>query len=121
MDLRAKDIKASFIMGNKEQRSKEEPDSNVDLKESFQKKPFSELIIIRQNNRYYLYWRTINTLCCLTSSYFYAYMAAFKEAAEDVHLTNLNLSFETIFLISMVLQFLVEYKEIGQPHPVRDL
>ena len=34
--------------------------------------------IINQDSKMYGLWRGFNILCCLLSSYYYAYMAAFK-------------------------------------------
>ena len=37
-----------------------------------------DIFIISKDNKIYLIWRAIVIFSCLTSSYFYAYMAAFE-------------------------------------------
>lgn len=79
-EIKASDIKFSFIPQSSEKNIK--PDKNAkfegesDDSES-ELKSFSQYLIISQNNRFYLFWRMFNTLCCLTSSYFYVVLAAF--------------------------------------------
>ena len=68
-----------------------------------------------------MWWRTINTLACLTSSYLYAYMAAYESAKESETLILITLVYEVIFLISLLTQFLVEYTEPGQLTPEKDV
>ena len=110
-------------MGNKAPAESKEVDI-TDIQgnlRSMHKRPLADLVIIKQNNRYYMYWRTLNTLCCLTSSFFYAFMAAFRGMTENPTLYKINMAYESVFLISMGLQFIVEYVEVGNPTPVRDL
>ena len=82
---------------------------------------FSELIIIRENNKLYGLWKLLDVLCCLISSYFYAYMAAFQDPKRGDSLFILMVFFETVFAISIMLKFLVEYVKDGQTIPTRDL
>ena len=79
------------------------------------------MFIMSSTNQFYLYWISLNTLCCLTSSYVYAYMAAFRTANEPGHLESVNYAFETLFAISIVMRFFVDYYEEGKQFPVRDL
>jgi len=37
-----------------------------------------DMFIVSSTNRFYTYWLSLHTLCCLASSYVYACMAAFK-------------------------------------------
>ena len=74
---------------------------------------FQEFIVISEDNRVYLWWRSINIFCCLTSSYFYAFMAAFENPKSGSFLSNINIAFECIFLISLMIQFLVQYTPPG--------
>ena len=62
-----------------------------------------------------------NTLCCLTSSYFYVVLAAFPTMLENEMLINLNLGYEVIFTVTIMLSFFAEYVEEGNPEPIRDL
>ena len=76
--------------------------------------------IISANNKFYLYWKTINTFSCLTSSYIYAYMAAFERSSKSEELMMANNVYEIIFIISMLLMFFVDYCEEGSNIPVED-
>lgn len=78
-------------------------------------------LVLCANNKYYLWWMTLNTFCCLTSSYFYAYLAAFHGAMKIGVLWRINSAYETNFAITMVLSFFVEFQEEGQQFPVRDI
>jgi hypothetical protein len=125
-----------------------------------------DMFIMSSTNRFYLYWISLNTLCCLASSYVYACMAAFKvedvvliEAAHDDNVKMIeacfsincstvqgphaalcppplpygpadyvleysnyfNYGFESMFAISIVMRFFVDYYEEGKQFPVRDL
>ena len=123
-ELHSGDIKASFVMGNKAPAESKDEIDITDIQgnlRSIHKRPLADLVIIKQNNRYYMYWRTLNTLCCLTSSFFYAFMAAFRGMTGNPTLYKINMAYESVFLISMGLQFIVEYVEVGNPTPVRDL
>ena len=124
------------------------------------------MFIMSSTNRFYLYWISLNTLCCLASSYVYACMAAFK--VEDVRTIKaahadrvkmieacfaldcstvqgshaalcppplpygpadyvleysnyFNYGFESMFAVSIVMKFFVDYYEEGKQFPVRDL
>jgi hypothetical protein len=84
-------------------------------------KSFVDLIVIKQDNKYYRLWRGLDVLCCLVSSYFYVYMGAFNHPRYPEPLFIAMLFFETVFLISMVLKFFVEFIKDGQTIPTRDL
>lgn len=71
------------------------------------------IIIDSTNNKVYLWWRTIVTLACLTSAYLYAYLAAFHHANRSVTLRDISIVYETVFIISCLIQFLVDYTEDG--------
>ena len=78
-------------------------------------------IIISEDNTLYNMWSVIHIVACLTSSYFYAYMAAFEDPAPGTMLFNLNWGYEIIFWISLGLSFLVDFKPEGSAITVRDL
>ena len=69
-------IDDSFTMGNKIVIKTPEKEGNGNISD-LGKKSILDMISIPEDNKLYLYWRSINIFCCLTSSYFYAYMAAF--------------------------------------------
>lgn len=60
----------------------------------------------------------------LFSSYFYGYLAAlrYSDYTDDFNFYfTLTMVFETIFLIHIFIQFLIDYKVEGKEKPVRDL
>ena len=108
-----------FICGDEaggydeQEESEEDEDDNV--------KEFLKFIIIRQNNPVYSVWSAFNVFCCLFSSYFYAYMAAFENPkAGDIKFLAFY-GFELVFLISFLLNFIVEYTPEGSSIPVNDI
>jgi hypothetical protein len=77
--------------------------------------------IISQDNKLYYLWRGFNILCCLLSSYYYAYMAAFVAPKWGERNFFIMLGFEFIFLMSMGFKFLCEFVKDGAVTPTRDL
>ena len=77
--------------------------------------------IICERNKLYLFWRFLDVFCCLSSSCMYAYMAAFETPHPGSALFVLMWVFEAIFLVSMFLNFIVDYRNEGEERPVRDL
>lgn len=117
-------VKTSFVLANKipdlnDMRVEETLDlSNV------HKKIFRinmDDIIITQTNKCYMQWQFLNTFCCLTSSYLYAYLAAFENSNDIASLQHVNWAYEGVFLISLIMNFFVEYNEDGQQFPIRDI
>jgi hypothetical protein len=106
-------IDDSFTMGNKIVIKTPEKEGNGNMTENLGKKSILDMISIPEDYKPYLYWRSINIFCCLTSSYFYAFMAAFQDPLPGSFLQKINVIFEVVFLISMFLQFLVEYTPPG--------
>ena len=58
-------------------------------------------------------WQLLNTICCLTSCYLYAYLAAFEDANDIETLEYVNYFYESIFIITIIMQFFVEFNEDG--------
>ena len=79
-----------------------------------------EFIIISHTNYFYGLWSVIHTICCLFSSYFYAFMAAFGQPEPDTPLYKLDWFFEIVFYISFLLCFLVDFVPEGGSRPVRN-
>ena len=63
----------------------------------------------------------LNVVCCLVSSYFYAYIAAFHVPKFGDPLFTVMLCFESVFLIKMITRFFVSFTKDGQTIPTRDL
>lgn len=53
------------------------PEKETNIADNLTKRSILDIISIPEDNRAYLWWRTLVIFCCLTSSYFYAFMAAF--------------------------------------------
>lgn len=79
------------------------------------------MFIIGRKNPLYKLWGVFEVFCCLTSSYIYAYMAAFENPEPGTNLFKLFISYEIIFLVAFLLNFLVEYTPKGEEKPVRDI
>ena len=88
----------------------------------YEKEGFSQLFIISLENSWYKVFNMVVTLCCLFSSYIYAYIAAFR-LHEDLNESILSSQyiFETIFLLHMILQFFLEFCPESTNVPVIDL
>ena len=84
-------------------------------------KSFSSMIIVCVDSKFYAIYKGVNLFCCLTSSYFYAYMAAFEEPGPGSFLFTINWTYEAIFIISMIICFLTEFHKDGETTPTRDL
>ena len=61
------------------------------------------------------------TICCVISSYLYAFIAAFENPNVGETLFNVTIFFETVFLVSLCVQFLVSYKPEGEERKIKDL
>ena len=77
--------------------------------------------LICENNRLYKLWRGISTICCLLSSYYYGYMAAFEAPSWGERNFTIMLVFEFIFFLSIKFKFLREFTKEGQTVPTRDM
>ena len=91
------------------------------LEEEISKINILELITISDSNKSYKAWKGFVVLHSLVSSYFYAYMAAFKSPTPDHHLFKVMLYFEFIFFCEIVFKFFEEFTKDGQTIPTRSL
>jgi len=73
------------------------------------------------NSRGYLsaVWGGIDLICCLTSSYFYAWIGCFGNK-EDSWFRLVDIIFETIFTISILVRFTTDFIPEGNTTPVKD-
>lgn len=78
------------------------------------------MIVIGLDSKFRIWWRILETWSQLTSSYLYAYMAAFEDK-NDGPLFHVQIVYETIFLISMGLKFLYEQDKKDSEGTERDL
>jgi hypothetical protein len=82
---------------------------------------FYDHFIISQNNSLLFVWSWLYLLCCLTSAYVYGFLAAFFDGNSDGTLYSLQIIYESIFSVNIVLRFFTEYTPEGSPNPERDL
>lgn len=83
--------------------------------------PFLEWIVIDMDNQVYLLWKMFVTTCCVVSSYLYAFIAAFENPNPGEMLFNITVFFESVFLVSICVNFLVSYEPDGEDYKVKDL
>ena len=106
-----KDVETSFNLIPEEDNPYDDVDKPVD---------FWEMIIIPQDSKILYVWKAIFMISCLTSSYFYAYVAAFYHPDEGWWLRT-ELIYELIFLVDIGVNVITEYYEEGAPNPTRDI
>ena len=83
------------------------------------------MIIISEDSSFVVLWSQLETVCCVLSSYGYAYAACFEfyqfDNTSDTFMLNSDYMFFTIFTISILIKLLKDYKISGSTEPVRDL
>ena len=83
---------------------------------------FFRRIVISPDTMFSQCWRVIYIFSCLTSSYFYAYISAFGVPVHPEPLWYINMIYEGIFLISLLLNFITAYKPQGDmSKPVKNI
>ena len=73
--------------------------------------------MIRRDNKIYNAWVYFDALNCLISSYYYAMISCL----DHMDTTSWVIYFETVFAISLVLNFFVEYYHDGSTIPTREM
>lgn len=111
------DVDISFTLDNNQDLGDQDSEEDYQVEEG----NFAQYLVISHNNKVVYLWNVLYVLSCLTSCYFYAFMAAFEKPKPGSWLFILDWSFEGIFLVSLLLNFITDYKEDGNPNPVRDL
>lgn len=80
----------------------------------------TDYVIFSSNSAPIVMWRVLHTICCLFSCYFYIYLAAFGTNSLGDAGYNWDWAFQTIFIISMITEFVTAYKvHPGEPE-IRD-
>ena len=105
-------IDECFVLGDEKGGYDEDSDDSL-VKEDDGVVKCLKFIIISQHNPVYTLWSGFNVFCCLTSCYFYAYMAAFENPTTGDFKSDVFVGFECIFFISFALNFIVEYTPEG--------
>lgn len=111
------DVDISFTLDNNQELGDQDSEEDYQVEEG----NFTQYLVISHTNKVVYVWNVLYVLSCLTSCYFYAFMAAFEKPDPGSWLFILDWSFEGIFLVSLLLNFITDYKEDGNPNPVRDL
>ena len=122
------DIRTSYItnqqkenkMLQKENDSTDSEDSDIQKNKS--RSWFSQHLIIDHKSKFWAYWSFLNILCCTYSSYEYLWKVVFYSEANDGEFEYYRLLLlEFFFLISMVLNFFVDYIPDSENQPVREI
>ena len=95
-----------------------EPFSYIDY---FMSTPFEEIIVISRENKFYHLWCGFDILNCFISSYIYALISTFEDPKKDPKVQTMVIYFESVFAISLLLNFIVEYYPDGGTIPVKNL
>lgn len=86
---------------------------------------FWKLIILDQSSIFCLFWNVFEVLCCIISSYMYAYMAAFgihnNDVTINVDLRIADIFFFVVFTISILMNFLRDFVPEGETQACKDL
>lgn len=82
---------------------------------------FLDLIILDHDCQLVQIWYFLFLVSCLTSGYFYGWIALFGIEEDDRHFKTAIYVYESIFSIWIVINFLTEYIPEGEVIPVRNL
>ena len=81
----------------------------MDSKGKVNDRPFYDWLILKQDNDFLYFWNLIHSISSLISSYYYIYVAAFVKIQPFDAFWITDVVFMTIFLISILVEFLTEY------------
>jgi len=65
-------------------------------------------------------WKFVHITCCVVSSYIYALIAAFGDDGNSEIFRDMTIGFETVFLLSMIFNFMKPFYPEGEHHPSKD-
>ena len=127
-DLNFNDINTSFYGGNLDVGALQSlQDSDSDEQISFFEKmliffsrPVTHWLIIDMDNKIYALWCFFDLCMCLISSYYYCFLSTFEEPDYSKPFPTPVIYFESVFLISVILKFNLEYQDLDSPIPVRN-
>ena len=72
-----------------------------------------DYMTISESGYFMLIWSPVESIVCLISSYYYAYLAAFSEL-EPSEIQWLAVWFEVFFLVCLIMNFFKEYTPDGE-------
>ena len=81
------------------------------------KKHWIDIFIISSESKIYILFNLFITILCLASSYYYGSIAGFRYSnveSDDLDHLIIQITFESIFLIHFIAQFLLDYTEEGK-------
>ena len=78
-----------------------------------------QILLISHQSPKYKVWLIIDKIACLTSGYLNLFVATFIEASNET-VYNVTNALESLFMISFVLNFFVDYIPKGMTIPVRN-
>lgn len=99
---------------------------NISFMDKIMSRPLTYYIVISLDNPVYNFWCGVEIISCLLSSYMYAYCSVFKndiahEAPGETWLGDMVYIFESIFMLSIIFKFFLEYQNEDEPLPVRNM
>ena len=100
---------------SKEEESDEEPIET----ESATDFDIMTVFIISETSWILVFWRPIEIISYLLSSYYYAWMTAYS--LEEETIPTMSIFWEFVFLMTMMITFLTEFTPDGETIPVRNL
>ena len=110
-NLKNNDVRMSFQWKTTLPKSFTEDDNHNVLSSNSE---WSQILIIRRDKWFWTNWQFVYTVCCMASSYIYAYMAAFENVFIPTRWEyDINLFFLCFFLITIILNFFVDFKKQG--------
>lgn len=81
---------------------------------------FMDHFIISYDSTYLIVWRVVHTLACLCSCYLYAWLTAFGVPSSGSPARYVDVAFEALFLLSLLLEFLTSYRPQSGDQEVRE-
>ena len=72
------------------------------------------MILIDHDGSFYKIWKAFHVLCCLSSSFMYGYLSCFRNVSPEFY--TLDIMFESIFLISMIIEFITGNQPLHLGH-----
>ena len=67
------------------------------------------MIIINHDGYFYKTWSAIHVISCLSASFMYGYLSCFRNVDPIFYI--LDIAFETIFLISIIIEFITDFED----------
>jgi len=79
-----------------------------------------QFFTLPENSAFQIFCTYLIIICCITSSYMYAYLGAFGAKASTPLIEGLSVFFDIVFALDILRKFLSQYSEKGSSLPVKD-